>query len=112
MDKFLPLSGKGKWIIFEVAGNVKNVTWGTRKFDLSDSTIDDILENFFIEFDKWYPLGAHMVSPMPGGLGIFIQSRHEGLYSRDACAIAAIMYQEGFIEHKNKRPILLRKIKR
>lgn len=111
MNKILPLSGKGKEISFEIVDNGKNIKWGETKFKLSDPVINDILENFFIEADKWYPLGADMVSPMPGGLGVFIQSRYKNLSPRHACAIAAIMYQEGLIDYKNGKPIFLRKIK-
>jgi len=111
MNKILPLSGRGKEINFEIIGDGKNVTWGKKEFTLPDSLINDILENFFIESDKWYPLGAHMVSPIPGGLGVFIQSRDKKLSPRHACAVAAIMHHEGLIDYKDKSPILLRKIK-
>ncbi|MBE3036899.1 MAG: hypothetical protein IMZ70_07465 [Candidatus Atribacteria bacterium] len=112
MDGIRSLSGEGEDISFEIVDYGKIVTWGETKFKLPDSTINDILENFFIEADKWYPLGADMVSPMPGGLGVFIQSRYKDLSPRHASAIAALMYQEGFIDYKDGKPILLRKIKK
>lgn len=112
MDKLFPLSGDGTEISIEIVGNCKNITWSKEKFPLPDSVIRDILENFFIEADRWYPLGANMTRPMPKGLGVFIDSRYKGLSSRHASAIAAIMYQEGLIDYKNRKPILLRKIKK
>ena len=113
MEKIFPLSGRGKEIFYEVVNNIRNVKWGSTKFNLSDSAIDDILENFFLETNKWYPLGADEVNPMLRGLGRYLELKYrKELTPRHASAIAAIMYHEGFIEHKNKKPILLKKVER
>lgn len=112
MNKILPLSGRGKEITYEVVGDTRYGTWGKKPIELSDSVINDILENFFAESDKWYPLGAHMVDPIPEGLGVFIHSIDKDLSYRHACAVAAIMVHEGLIDYKDKSPILLRKIKK
>ena len=111
MEKILPLSGRGKEIAYEsIMG--KNIKWGKTKFLLPDSLIKDILENFFNETDKWYPLGADEINPMPRGLGNYLKNKYKGITPRHASAIAAIMHHEGLIEHKNEKPILLRKINR
>ena len=112
MDKILPLSGRGEEITYKVVGDTRRATWGGTPFRLPDSTIDGILKKFFIEVDKWYPLGADEESPMSGGLGEFLQSEYKDLSSRHASAVAAIMHHEGLIEFKDGRPILLRKMKR
>jgi len=113
MEKIFPLSGRGKEIIYEVVNNIRNVKWGSAKFKLSDSVIDDILENFFLETNKWYPLGADEVNPMLGGLGRYLELKYrKDLTPRHASAVASIMHHEGLIEHKNNNPILLKKVER
>ena len=80
------------------------------KFSISDSLIEDILENFLIEKTKWYPLGADEVNPMPRGLGEFITSRQDNLTPRHASAVAAIMEKEDMLSAiKDQKPIQLRK---
>lgn len=85
---------------------------GTDGYDLAPAENYGVIILDLMLPDKWYPLGADMVSPMPGGLGVFIQSRYKDLSPRHASAIAALMYQEGFIDYKDGKPILLRKIKK
>ena len=110
MEKAYPLSGRGKEITYELVGNTRNVKWGDTRFKLSDCLINDISENFFIETDRWCPLGADEVSPMPGGLGDYLKKTHKGLTPRHASAIAAIMHHEEFISYKDGKPILLKKV--
>lgn len=61
--------------------------------------------------DTWYPLGAGMTDPTPGGLGEYIFNSIKNLTPRPALAIAPIMENEGFIEHRIRgSAILLKKI--
>ena len=105
-----PLSGRGKEIIYKKNNDNFEITWGRDKFKITKKLINDILVNYFIDHETWYPLGASMDQPMRGGLGKFVRDNIKGLSPRHATAIAAVMYNEGFIEVKGKRPIMLRKI--
>lgn len=110
MKETKPLSGRGTTIYYEEYKDGFNIEWGETKFFISDSLIKDILENFFIEQKKWYPLGASETIPMPRGLGEFITSKQSNLTPRHASALAAIMHGEGMIVAiKDQKPILLRK---
>jgi len=110
MNTTTPLSGRGTTIQYEHYNDGFNVEWGKMKFFVPGSLIEDILENFLIEKNKWYPLGADEVSPMPRGLGEFIASKQDSFTPRHASAIAAIMYKEGMIVAiKDQKPILIRK---
>jgi len=68
MIETAPLSGRGTTIYYEDYSNGFNVKWGKIKFSISDTLIKDILENFFLEKNEWYPLGASETVPMKGGL--------------------------------------------
>ena len=105
MQKTIPLSGLGSEIIYEHGYIIK---WRKTKFTIPDSIIDDILKNFFIDKNKWYPLGASETNPMPRGLGAYINSKPISLNPRHASVIAAIMNKEKLIEAKGKKPILLK----
>lgn len=109
MKSTTPFSGRGTTIYYEDHDNGFNVKWGTIKFFISGSLIKDILENFLIDKNKWYPLGASETDPMPKGLGSFVNSKSRKLNPRHASAITAIMYEEKLIEAEGKRPILLKK---
>ena len=88
-----------------------DVIWGKTEFKILHASIDDILTNYFISLDIWYPLGAGMTSPTSGGLGEYITKHIKNLTPRHASAIAPIMESEGFIEHRIKgRAVLLRKV--
>lgn len=110
MKETKPLSGRGTTIYYENYNNGFNVKWGTIKFFISGSLIKDILENFLIEKNRWYPLGASETVPMKGGLGEFIKSKQPNLTTRHASAVAAIMKEEDMIVAiTDQIPILLRK---
>lgn len=106
MKKTRPLSGLGSEISYEHGYIIK---WRKTKFTVPSSLIDDILKNFFIDKNKWYPLGASETDPMPRGLGVYINSKSVTLNPRHASAIAAIMCEEKLLEAKGKKPIFLKK---
>ena len=102
------LSGVGSKIKYEHGFCIK---WGKTNFSVSDDIMNDILKHFFIEKNKWYPLGASETDPLPEGLGAYIYSKRiNNLSPRYASAIAPIMCEENLIETKGIRPILLKKI--
>ena len=109
MKETKPLSGRGTTIYYEDDKEGFNIKWGECEFSIKNSLIEDILKNFLIDKNIWYPLGANQNNPMPRGLGKFITPKQTDLTPRHACAIAAIMYKEGFVEAKGQKPILLRK---
>jgi len=104
-----PLSGRGKQIYYTNYESGRKVAWGSMYFDLPDALIDDILDNFFVELNKWYPLGASMTEPIKNGLGKYIQERVPPFTPRHASAIAAIMVQDNLIDFRGKKPIELKK---
>ncbi len=109
--KLYPLSGRGKAITYEsVPSKGKVVNWGSLKFYLTDEIIDKILNNFFVDFEKWYSLGASFDNPIEGGLGEFITQVYKQFTPRHASAIDAIMVNEHLITYKGKKPIELKKI--
>ena len=106
----MPLSGVGQPISCVSTDNGRFVKWGKTRFDLPDSMINDIINNFFRNNQKWYYLGASMDNPIHGGLGEFISKKYSMLTPRHASAIAAIMVHDNLIDFKGERPILLRMI--
>lgn len=102
-----PLSGRGLDIIVEYAENDIYICWGTVTFKIKKEVIEDIKINFFKHKDEWYSLGACVDSPIKNGLGEYIVKKHK-LTPRHASVIAAIMYNEGLIEFRGKKPIELR----
>jgi len=109
-QKCYPLSGSGQPICWQNHKRGKRVYWGTICFDLPDELIDDILDNYFKDFEAWYPLGASMTVPTSGGLGEYIQKNFSRLTPRHASAIAAIMVRNNSIECRGKKPIELRRL--
>jgi len=107
-----PLSGRGKQIIIRDYENGKFVTWGDTSFNVPDSLITDILENYFKNPNMWYPLGASMTEPPSNGLGRYIQTRYNSLTPRHASAIAAIMVEEKLLKYRGAKPIELKKMAR
>lgn len=105
----MPLSGRGTLISWVETEEGREVTWGTTRFNFTNTMLGDILCNFFTDNMKWYDLGASMDKPMPGGLGKFIAERYPELSPRHASAIAAIMVHEKLIQFKGESPIKLRK---
>lgn len=105
-----PLSGKGKSISYMVIPGCIKVTWGDSKFSFPDTMKKDILDQYFIDPNSWYPLGASADKPIKGGLGEFIQNNFRGYTPRHASSIAAIMVEEGLLANRGKKPIVLKKI--
>ena len=110
MKTTFPLSGRGKQIDYEYGKDGFDVTWGKSPFHLSNTLINDILKNFLIDKNEWYPLGADEMNPMPKGLGSFIKSKCVKLNPRHACAVVAIMHNEKMIDFKDGSPMLLKKL--
>lgn len=90
-----------KKIKYEQINDVIKVEWGTNKFKINEDLYDEILENFFEEENKWYPLGACLDNPIRGGLGEFLESLESYRFNpKYASVIAAIMYNEGLINYR------------
>lgn len=104
-----PLSGHGETIIVYPDPAGRYVIWGNTKFTISNEVIQTILEGFFIDTNNWYPLGASMTDPNPGGLGAFIRNNISSFTPRHASAIASIMVHEGLLVTRGKKPIILKK---
>ena len=107
MKKIKTISGVGSEIKYEHGYWIK---WGKTSFSISDGIFNAILDEFFKDKNKWYPLGSGETRPMWGGLGEYIFSEFPNLSPRHASAIAAIMVEEKLIEAKGNKPILLRKL--
>lgn len=110
MKSVLPLSGNGKLITYSIYDEEWIIVWGKLKFTLKKSCIQIILDEFFMNKDEWYPLGASMDNPMPNGLGMFIRDNFKTLSPPHASAIAAILVNENILTFKGKKPILLKKL--
>lgn len=107
----MPLSGRGKPIVFGTNDDgVHWVQWGEVSFLITRDQIRQILSEFFRNHYQWYPLGASMTAPIPGGLGEYVQSQFSPLGPRHASAIAAMMVYEGLLESRGKNPIELRRV--
>jgi hypothetical protein len=104
-----PLSGRGLDIRVEYDEHYIHIRWGKASFKIKKSIMEDIKINFFKEKDEWYPLGACVDNPMEYGLGKYIVKQHK-LNPKQATVIAAILYKEGLIEFRGKKPIELKKI--
>lgn len=109
-QKTCPLSGRGKRIYWQNCHGGRRVYWGTRCFDLPDSLVSNILNNYFRDRKTWYSLGTHMTKPKQGGLGQYIKKNFSHLSPRYASAIAAILAFDNLIESRGKNPIKLRKL--
>jgi hypothetical protein len=108
--KISTLSGRGKAITYKDIPDGKNVLWGNTHFKLPNSMIADILNNYLIDRDRWYPLGADFKVPIKGGLGEYINNNYKGYSPRHASAIASIMVDENLLTFRGKKPIELKKI--
>jgi len=106
-----PLSGRGKDISFLRELKSVSVKWGNIVFKIDDSLYNKILNEFFIDADKWYLLGASMTVPIRGGLGEYVSKISTSFSPRHASAIAAIMVNEKHLIHKGIKPIELKRIK-
>ena len=87
-----------------------SVDWGKTKLLINHTTIDDILNDYFVSLDVWYPLGASMTNPTPGGLGEYVGENIKNFTPRHASVIARIMENEGFLEHKKEGNAIFLKI--
>jgi hypothetical protein len=103
------ISGRGKEIIYSTDNDIIEIRWSNAKFSIRESVIEEIMLNFFIDNEKWYPLGACSNNPQKGGLGEYVALKH-GFTPRCASAIAAIMLNEGLIQFRGQRPIELKRI--
>ena len=104
-----PLSGRGTEINYWFQGGRTMVQWGELTFSLRTDDFGDVLDDFFVDSTKWYPLGASMTDPPADGLGHFVAGLASALTPRHASAIAAIMVNEQWLEHRGASPIELRK---
>lgn len=109
IKKIFPLSGKGKEICYTKNSNGSfDIKWGDYQFKVAKKTLNKILDKFFLDYRRWYPLGSHETNPMPDGLGKFMENLDDtNLNPRHASAIAAILVNEGILLSKGKKPILL-----
>ena len=110
MKKTQPLSGQGKEIRYWVDENTIRVEWGRQYFLLSHENINVILRNFFVDTGQWYPLGASVTETPHDGLGHFVNNAMSGLTPRHASAFAAILVNEGYLDHRGVRRIELKRI--
>lgn len=106
-----PLSGNGKDISYVKELKGISVKWGNIVFEIDVSLYNKILNEFFIDTDKWYLLGASMTVPIRGGLGEYVSKISTSFNPRYASAIAAIMVNEKHLIHKGIKPIELKRIK-
>ena len=109
MNTTRPLSGRGKEINYWFQGGRTIVQWGTITFSLRSEDFAAVLDDFFVDFGPWYLLGASMTDPPADGLGHFVAGVAPALTPRHAPAIAAIMVNEQWLEHRGLSPIELRK---
>lgn len=72
MKKTKPLSGRGEDIYYKYLDDKIQIKWGKSILSIDKEIIDNILDNFFIDDDKWYSLGAGMTQPVKGGLGEYL----------------------------------------
>ncbi|MCY6372406.1 hypothetical protein [Clostridium ganghwense] len=104
-----PISGRGQVITYKKTNEVWDIRWGKVHFEITDTDIQEILNNFFIDSEEWYLLGSSMDNPIKGGLGEYVQNHIRSLTPRHASAIAAILYNENLVSIKGKKPIYLKK---
>lgn len=102
-------------IYYTINDNETFIKWRASKLTISNSLYKGILKEFLVNEHEWYSLGAHMTNPPEGGLGLFIKNNSMRIINRTlspkyASLIAAIMYNEGWIDYKGKKPIKIRKI--
>ncbi|MGL4912084.1 MAG: hypothetical protein ACRC3Y_06560 [Romboutsia sp.] len=111
------LDTNDKAIQYLIINNVTTTIWGDSKYSIDNYIYENILDEFFIDNEKWYELSASMTEPKQEGLGAFIvdnelkQINGKKLTSRDASLIGAIMYDLKMIDAKGKSPIKIKKIK-
>ena len=110
-EKTVPLSKRGKDIKYNFKNslNILEIIWGSDKITLSIKQIHNILNEFFVTDDKWYPLGSSMTDPMENGLGKFIDDNFNSLTPRHASVIAAVLVNENILTNKGAKPIELKK---
>ena len=104
-----PLSGRGEEINYWFQSGRTIVQWGAITFSLSSEDFTAVLDDFFVDSVQWYPLGASVTNTPADGLGHFVADLAPSLTPRHASAIAAIMVNEEWLEHRGASPIELRK---
>lgn len=109
MAKIKPLSGRGKEIVYSYNKDIIEIEWSNIILNLHRRVIDDIINNFFVDKDNWYLLGACEDNPSKNGLGEYIKNKHK-LTPRYTSVIATIMFNEGQIQYRGLKPIELKKL--
>ncbi|TCT15499.1 hypothetical protein EDC18_103204 [Natranaerovirga pectinivora] len=108
MKKVKPLSGKDTEILYEIKNGEVKSTWGTTPYKFQSAVFADVLDNYLIDENKWYPLGASFDKPIKGGLGEYLRDNHN-LNPRYASLIGPIMQKENYIYSKGFKPVLIKK---
>lgn len=86
------------------------VKWGEKtEFEFTQSEVNNMLNNFFVSENQWYPLGASETSPMPDGFGKYLDDNYEKLSPRHASAISAILVDRDILVSRGMRPVELKK---
>ena len=109
MNTTRPLSGRGKEISYWFQGGRTIVQWGTITFSLRSEDFAAVLDDFFVDPGRWYLLGANVTDTPRDGFGHFVAGVAPAFTPRYASAIAAIMVNEQWLEHRGLNPIELRK---
>jgi len=105
----MPLSGRGTPVAVTRTDMGFHVVWGNLAFYVEQQLVREILEEFLVDKNSWYPLGASMTNPPPDGLGSFLAKRAPGLTPRHASAIAPLLRHEGLVESRGVKAIELRR---
>ena len=104
------LSGRGSEVHYKISESQIDFQWNTIVFSLYKSELNEVLNGFFSNTEKWYELGANMTDVKEGGLGNFIVNITSGrLTPRHASAIAAVLVKEKLLLSKGIKPIMLKK---
>ncbi len=109
MKTIKPLNKRGIEINYVYTEDTLEVQWGKTNFKIRKTIIDEILNDYLVDKNEWYPVGANIEEPLSGGLGAYVNARYQ--YSpKYAGALAAIMHAEKLVRIQGKRPIELQKI--
>ena len=109
MKEISTLTQNEKSIKYEIRNGGYQITWKSMKFNVSAEEIGDVMENLF-RVDKWIPLGASQDKPIKGGFGEYIRDNYIKYTPRHASAIAAVMVEEGLLDSKGLKPVMLKKV--
>ena len=108
MQEIRTLSGRSK-LRYQIRDNETVIEWKKQRFSLNNGIYSRILNDFFVDSNKLYPLGASRDKAPLDGLGMFIkencsdyQYSSRKLTTAYATAIAAIMYDLEYLERPEK----------